>query len=81
MVMIKRTIILVIALAAATLTQGCAVFYASEKTDVNGSTDREFGLFGGCLPLWHYRSVKPTPDPKPKGANEAPAHAKDEPKQ
>ena len=55
-----------VALAAATLTQGCAVFYATDKTDANGSTDRQFGLLGGCLPLWHYRSVKPMPDQKPK---------------
>ncbi len=55
---ISRIAIGLAALVLAGLLQGCAVFYATDKTDVNGSRDRQFGLFDGCLPLYHYRSIK-----------------------
>jgi hypothetical protein len=63
----RRVALGAVALLAATVLQGCAVFYATDKTEPNGSTERQFGLFGGCLPLWHYRSEKPsTQQPKPE---------------
>lgn len=49
----------------ASLFQGCAVFYKTETTNANGSVDRQFGLFDGCLPLYHYRSVKSPTVPPP----------------
>jgi hypothetical protein len=54
----KKILMSVVVLAAMTMVQGCAVFYTTDMTDANGSKDREFGLFGGCLPLWHYRNVR-----------------------
>ena len=58
--MSKKILMSVVVLAAMTMVQGCAVFYTTDMTDANGSKDREFGLFGGCLPLWHYRNVRST---------------------
>lgn len=54
----KRAVLGALALVIATMLSGCAVFYCKDKTDPNGSTERQFGLFGGCLPLWNYQNVK-----------------------
>ena len=63
----RRVALGAVALLAASVLQGCAVFYATDRTEPNGSTERQFGLFGGCLPLWHYRSEKPgAQQPKPE---------------
>jgi hypothetical protein len=48
-------------MAAASGMQGCAIIYVTEQSDPNGSVDRQYGLLGGCLPIWHYRSIKVKP--------------------
>lgn len=76
----KRVMIVAVVLATAVLVQGCAVFYGQDKTNSDGSTEREFGLLGGCLPLWRYRSLKSVSAQKPDVKKETPAYTTEVPK-
>ncbi|OVE75857.1 hypothetical protein BVX97_03355 [bacterium E08(2017)] len=69
----KRVLIIAIALTATVFCQGCAVFYATDTVEADGTTEREFGLLGGCLPLWRFESKRPVPEEKPEPGTKVPA--------
>ena len=57
--MLRQTASGIVVVLAAALMQGCALIYVESDQSHTGTTEREFGFLGGCLPLWHYRSVRP----------------------
>jgi hypothetical protein len=59
LVMRVRLIAGVMVISAATLMQGCALIYVEDYKPSERVREQEFGLLGGCLPLWCYRTVRP----------------------